>query len=129
MRTFGSYEKGTFKRYSGSSTATATLYSMEVAGARSVSFRFKRSNHSAGSSAFTVEATIDGDNWFAYNKLIDNVTNTNGQNLTRVAGKTLNSDSEAYVHADLAGEAITGMRVKVAETTDGTHEAESLVVY
>ena len=119
-------EKGTFEKGVLLNNLTASGLSVDVNayGAKRVTLRFVRSAHSAGSSAFTVEATLNGTDYFTYNFLIDHVTNTNAQTLTRVAGKTLNSNSEAVVSMDLENMAILGFRVRVVETTDGTHYAE-----
>lgn len=110
-------------------TATTTSREVQIMGAKKVSLRFKRSNHSAGSSAFSVETTLNGTDWFTYNLLIDNVANTNVQNITRVSGKTLASDTEAQVSLDLNSMAVMAFRVVVTETTDGTHYAEFLAEY
>jgi hypothetical protein len=40
------------------------------------------------SGVLTVTASVDGTNYAAYNMLISNATNTNGQTLTRVAATT-----------------------------------------
>ncbi|MBX3498107.1 MAG: hypothetical protein KF889_01585 [Alphaproteobacteria bacterium] len=103
-------------------TATTTSEAVNVEGLRRIGFQFKRANHSAGSSAFTVEGTINGADWTALNLIVSNATNTNAQTRTRVATVTLSSDTTALAFLeDLV--VLKAVRVKVTETTDGTHSA------
>lgn len=117
----GSFEYGILLN---SVTDTATSREVQAFDAKRIALRFVRTNHSSGSSAFIVEATLNGTDWFQYNMLIDNVANTNAQTLTRVSGKTLASNTEAQVSMDLQNMPVLAFRVKVTETTDGTHYAE-----
>jgi N-acetyl-beta-hexosaminidase len=103
-------------------TATATGQAINIECAEKVVFVFKRSNHSAGSTAFTVEVSGDGTTWLAYNKLISNVTNTNAQDLTRVASVSLASNTSSFVTMD-KDDGFKFVRVIATETTDGTHDA------
>lgn len=109
-------------------TATTTSAPIKVNAFRFLSLFVKRSNHSAGTSTFTVEVSCDYEEngsaatWVTYNKLVTNVTNTNAQNFTRVASVALNSDSSAFVTFD-STDAFTHVRVTVTEGTDGTHDA------
>jgi hypothetical protein len=103
-------------------TATTTSEPVSVEGLRSIGFQFKRANHSSGSSAFTVEGTINGTDWTGLNLIVSNATNTNAQTRTRVATVTLSSDTTALAFLeDLV--VLKAVRVKVTETTDGTHSA------
>lgn len=112
-------------------TATATGAQIDMQDAKKVVVVCKRSNHTAGSTAFTVQVSQDAmstaaasSTWVGYNKLIDNVTNTNAQALTRIATKTLSSNTTDFVTMDLKnGDAFRKMRVVATETTDGTHDA------
>jgi len=107
-------------------TATAVGQPIEVGNAKAISFVFKRSAHSSGSTAFTVEVSFDsGTTWIAYAKLISNVANTNAQTLTRVASVSLTSNTTVLY--TMEPEAITHVRVTATETTDGTHDAWVLV--
>ena len=108
-------------------TATTTSERVNIENAEKVSLVFTRANHSAGSSAFAVEVSIDGDNWVTFNKLISNATNTNVQNKTRVASVTLSSNTSTTVAMDLENDIYRWMRVTVTETTDGTHTAKALI--
>lgn len=108
-------------------TATTTSQKIWVGDYNRVAILFRRADHSAGSSAFTVKAGFgqyasDTPTMTAYNMLIDDVTNTNAQTLTRVNSKTLSTNGDAMVW--ISPEApITHLEVTVTETTDGTHSA------
>lgn len=110
-------------------TETTTSPSVAIEHACKVSFIFKRSNHAAGSSTFTVEVCPENDNvadadstWIAYNRLITNATNTNAQTITRVASVALSSDTTSIV--SMSPEDTFGkVRVVATEGTDGTHDA------
>ena len=108
-------------------TATTTSEEIIIAGAKKVSLMFTRANHSAGSSTFTVEVSLNGTTYVAYNKLISNVTNTNAQTLTRVASVALSSDTSALYSMDLQHDSIYSMKITVTEATDGTHTAQCLI--
>lgn len=111
-------------------TATTTSSAINVQGAESVGFLFKRANHAAGSTAFTVEGTIDGgSNWFALNVIQKNVTNTNAQTITRVASVSLASNTTEYCSLNLEDFPLEKIRVTATETTDGTHTALVYVKY
>lgn len=108
-------------------TATTTSEPINIENARRVSLLFTRANHSAGSSAFSVTVSLDGETYVAYNKLIDNVTNTNAQTLTRVASASLASDTSKVYALDLENDVFRWLKVTVTETTDGTHTAKVMI--
>lgn len=87
---------------------------------------FLTADVTSGNGVFTVEVSADGVNWVAYNKLIDNIINSNAQNLTRVASKTLNSDTTVFVSLS-PEDTFMFMRMKVDQTTDGTYNAIVLI--
>lgn len=107
--------------------ATTTSEEIVIAGAKKVSLMFTRANHAAGSSTFTVEVSLDGTTYVAYNKLISNVTNTNAQTKTRVASVALASNTSSLVSMDLENDAFYSMKITVTEVTDGTHTAQCLI--
>lgn len=121
----GAVAGGVFHTYTPLNAVTATTTSdpINIGGAKRVSFIFTRANHSAGSSAFSVEVSFDGTTWVAYNKLIANVANSNAQQLTRQAAPTLSSNTSEIFTMD-PDDAFPLVRVKVTETTDGTHTAK-----
>jgi hypothetical protein len=100
--------------------ATTTSSAFSVDGFSRVGLQFLAAGISAGNGVFTVEGTIDGINWVALSTLIDNAANTNVQTITRVASKTLSSNTSALVWLDnFLG--LTAIRVVVTRTTDGTY--------
>lgn len=102
--------------------ATTTSAAISVEKYRRIGFQFKRANHSAGSTAFTVEGTINGTDWTALSVIVSNATNTNAQTRTRVATVTLSTDTTALAWLeDLV--VLKAVRVVATETTDGTHSA------
>ena len=107
-------------------TDTTTSEEIVIAGAKKVSLMLTRANHTAGSSTFTVEVSLDGTTYVAYNKLISNVTNTNAQTKTRVASVALSSNTSSTVSMDLENDAFYSMKITVTEATDGTHTAQCL---
>lgn len=125
----GSVEKGTYQLLTPINAVTATTTSEEIviAGAKKVSFMFTRADHSAGSSTFTVEVSLDGTTFVAYNKLISNVANTNAQTLTRVASVALASNTSAFASMDLTSDTIYAIKITATEATDGTHTAQVLI--
>lgn len=123
-------------RFSTNSTvlSAVTTAGANTSGPQDVSMRSKMSLQftaaaiSAGNGVFTVEVTNSQDangtptNWVAYNRLTTNVTNTNGQNDTRVASVTLSSNTSAIVFFPL-GDYLRYMRVICTITTDGSYTA------
>lgn len=125
----GSITPGTYEVLTPINAVTATTTSEEIviAGAKKVSFVFTRANHSAGTSTFTVEVSLDGTTYVAYNKLISNVTNTNAQTLTRVASVALAANGSTYASMDLDHDAIYSIKITATEGTDGTHTATAII--
>lgn len=125
----GAITKGAYQVKTAINAATATTTSEEIviAGAKKVSFLFTRANHSAGSSTFTVDVSLDGVTYVDYNKLISNVTNTNAQNKTRVASVVLSADGSTLAALDLENDAIHSIKITATEATDGTHTAQVMI--
>jgi len=70
-----------------------------------------------------VQVSADGVNFVAYNMLIDNVTNTNAQNNTRVASKTLSSNTSVIVGLDTLSIGFKAIKVICTVTNDGSYSA------
>lgn len=103
-------------------TETTTSAVVNIEKYRRVGFQFKRADHSAGSTAFTVEGTVNGTDWTALSVIVSNVTNTNAQTRTRVASVSLAANGTALAFLeDLV--VLKAIRVIATETTDGTHSA------
>ena len=107
-------------------TDTATSSAQLVAGVRGIGIEFysaavEGTQDRAGNIKITV--SMDGGTTFRdYNMLIDNVVNTNVQNLTRVASKELTGVSSAILWMTpetLSG--ITNIKAVFTRTTAGTN--------
>lgn len=99
--------------------ATATSNDIPVASAKKVTLYMNRTNHSAGSSTFTVTGSVDGVTFVALNNIISQVTNTNAQTLTRVASVALASNTNAINGLDLSYLSLKAIRVVCTIATDG----------
>lgn len=108
-------------------TATTVAEPINIEDAEKVTFVLTRANHSAGSSALSVEVSLDKVNWVTFNKLISNATNTNAQTKTRVASVSLGANGSATAAMDLENDIFRWARVTATETTDGTHTVKALI--
>ena len=108
---------------------TFTSDPISLEGVKKATLQFIRADHSAGNGVFSVEVSNDGVNFVTYNKLIDNLVNTNAQNLVRVASSTLSTNTSKVYTLDLENDCYKSMRVTVTRTTDGTHSAIAAVQY
>lgn len=134
--TKGASEQGTFRLYTAlaATTTTASSTPINIAGAKKVTLFFSRGDTTgqgnSGSSAFSVTVSGDDSNYVQYNKLIDNVTNTNAQTLTRVGSVSLAAGTSTKTYSmDLDRDGFIGMKCGVIETTDGEHTCKVLVQY
>lgn len=110
-------------------TSTTTSDPINIENAHRVTFEFTRANHSAGSSAFAITVSVDGINYITFNKLIDNVTNTNAQQKTRVAGATLSSNTSKVYSMDLENDSYRFMKITATITTDGDATAKVSTIF
>lgn len=110
-------------------TATTTSSAIAIDDVKGVTWVLTRADHSSGSTSFAVTVSLDGTTYVTYNKLIDNVTNSNAQTLTRVAAKSLGSNTSATLYMDLEKEPWKFMKITATETTDGTHTAKAVLRY
>lgn len=92
--------------------ATTTSQRIPLKGVRKATVFITTDN----SWAFSVKASPDnGTTEVVYNKMITNVTNTNGQTITRVATTTINNTSECFT-LDLLQDAIESITVTGTRT-------------
>lgn len=106
-----------------------------IAGAEEVTVYFQRGDTTGqgniGTSTFFIQASPDGTNWYDYNKLIDNVTNANSQNLTRVgsvifsAAADYNNATATKAYSLSPEDAWYAIRCIVVEGTDGEHTCKA----
>lgn len=108
-------------------TETTESKAIAVNGAKNITLAMTRADHTSGSSAFSVTGTVDGTTYVTLNKLITNVTNTNAQTKVRDSSVTLSSDGSELASIDVEDLALLAIKVKVTETTDGTHTAKVLI--
>ena len=90
------------------STASANgsvIGTARVAGADKITFIFSRGDATgtgnAGTSTFNVAVSQDNSTWVGYNKLIDNVSNSNSQTITRVSSVALTGTTTKVYSMDL----------------------------
>ena len=110
-------------------TATTTSEKIYVEDAKKITLILTRANHDSGSSAFSVLASIDGTTYITINSMIEDLANTNAQNYTRVASITLASDGNTLAAVDCKNNQYKYIKIKVTETTDGTHTAKAYISY
>ena len=120
------YEEGIVKKVTIYDAVTADVdltsaEKIECVGAKAIALAITEGGTvNNRSAAFTVYVSIDGGVTFAqYNMLIDNVTNTNAQNLTRVASKTRNSAGTDILWFDPATLRVITHFKLVIDVTDG----------
>lgn len=105
-------------------TATGNGPAIGVRGADRITVEFTRSNHSAGSSAFSIQGSIDGGTtWHT----LDLVAHDGSR--TRAQGDTLSANASALHDVDISTAALTHIRGAVTETTDGTHSAKAIIKF
>lgn len=109
-------------------TVDTTGGAIEIGDRLLKSIQFVAASITSGNGVFTVEVTNDQDangapqNWVQYNRLTDNVTNTNAQQDARVASVTLSSNT-SKIYFFPAGDTFRYIRAKVDLTTDGIYSA------
>ena len=128
-----------------SATSTTAISPVNLTGVKKATFYFQRGDTTGvgnnGTSTFSVQISNTGNltpesEWITYNKLIDNVTNSNSQNLTRVASAAFASSTnlnnatgtKAY-SMDLTSDVIHYVRCIVVEVVDGEHTCKARVEY
>jgi hypothetical protein len=106
----------------GAVTVDTTGETFDVSKRQLKSIQFTAASIAAGNGVFTVEVSNDGTNFVAYNRLVDNLTNTNVQTDTRVGSVTLSSNT-SKVYFFPAGDYFRYVRAAVNMTTDGAYTA------
>jgi len=127
----GAIEKGTYKVLTLLDALTASGSSEEIviAGAKKITLFFTRANHSAGSSTFDVDVSLDGETYVDFNQLITNAANAITEGKVRVASVALSSNTTVAVSMDLEDATFYTMKVNVVEATDGTHSCKALIEF
>jgi len=126
-----------------STTTAATSTSISIAGAKKITAIFARSAHSSGLSKFAVEVSAifnrdtagaetgtQVDNEFlVFRKLIDNVDNSNSQQLTRVDSISLTANGTTTVSLDLTHDTYSRIRCTAERLADGTNNCQFIIEY
>ena len=116
-------------------TATATSNEQKCAGAKAIGLQIiGDADVSDRTLTLTVTVSMDGINYKAYSMLIDNTANSNGQQLTRVASKAVNSNTSEILWFTPETLGAIAYFKAVATINDGgaaagTFDVKSLVQY
>lgn len=110
-------------------TTTATSEAIDIEGASKVTLFLQDTSLNMGTSTYTFQVSVDGTNFVTYNRLIDNVTNTNSQNLTRVATKVFTSAGTAIYDMDIEQSAYKSLKVINTIEGNATSTVKSLIQY
>lgn len=103
-------------------TTTTTSAAYSTANRQLKSVQFTAASVTSGNGVFLVTVSNDGTNFVTYNRLTDNVTNTNGQTDTRVGSVTLSANG-TKIYFFPVGDYFQYVKVGVTRTTDGTYSA------
>ena len=124
------YTEGIVKIYTvhDAVTADATSDAIDIMGAKKVMLVFTATGISNRQADLTVDVSGDGSTFVDYNMLIDNVTNTNSQQLTRIATKNRSATGTdiLWMTPETLG-AIAYMKVAL-DVTDGASPAGNFTV-
>lgn len=105
-------------------SATTTSSSINIDGADRITLAFTVADVTGtglATSTFAVTVSVDDTNYVAYNKLVDNVTNANSEQLTRVGSVAMDSNATKFYSMDLQHDNFLFM--KVTDTITGTTTA------
>ena len=112
-------------------TASTTSSAIEIKGAKRVTL-FLDQDYVGGTgyiatTTYTFSVSNDDDTYVTYNKMIDNLANTNAQGLTRVASKVADAANQDYILSmDLDHDIFSSF--KVIATTDTASNLASTTV-
>ena len=114
-------------------TSTNAQDATNITGAKKVTFSFSRggtTGANTGTSTFSVQVSEDGSTWTTFNKLVDNVSNSISQNLTRVASVDLVAATTTKNYSmDLTYDLFKYVRCIVFEVIDGDHTCKATIGY
>jgi hypothetical protein len=104
-------------------TATTTSSAIDIKYAKRVTLMLTRADDNTGVSTFTVTGSLDNVTFIDLN-LITNAATTNAQTITRAASVAITNENASVLAAlDLEFGGYKYIKVKVTETTNGTHSA------
>ena len=101
-----------------------------IEGAKKVTFAFARGDTTGqgntGTSAFSIEVTHDGANWFSYKNLL---SATSTEIAPFASYSIAAATTTVFLSMDLTNDIFNGVRVIVNETTDGEHSASAKIEF
>ncbi len=103
-------------------SGTITGGSFAVGDRVKMSVQFISAN-STGSAVFTIEVSNDDTNWVTYNRLTDNVVNSDVQTDTRVAASSALATATSKMYFFPEGDHFEYVRATVTITTGGSYSA------
>jgi len=114
---------------SGAVVITSAKY--YVGSANRIGILIRRASHTAGTSAFALKASLDSEDtttptMTSFNLLLDNVTSAIDKTLTRVNGKTLSANGDAFLLVDPVA-IVNWLELTITNTTDGASSAYILL--
>ena len=119
------YSKKIIKLVNADTTTGAnTSGKLYVGNARKIGVLLRLGSHTSGNTVFTFKVGMEAEDgstaptMTTYNMMIDNVTNTNAQTITRIASKTLNANGDAMLWVSQETP-INYLEVDYNTTTDG----------
>ena len=113
-------------------TSTTTSSAIDIEGAKRVTLfldqDFVGGTNLFSTTTFAVTVSIDDTTYITYNKLIDNLTNSNSQNLTRVASKVVDDATDYILSMDLENDLFSSFKVSATTAmAEGTKLASTTV--
>jgi hypothetical protein len=116
-------------------TETTTSSDIPITNVKKITLLFTRADHSSGSSKFEVLGSVDGTTYQAV-MMIQNIAadagaGTSGEDIgyTRALSTTLSANGSETWALDLKYFNYKDIKIKVTETTDGTHTAKLIMEY
>ena len=102
-------------------TASTTSTGINIDGAKRVTMLLDQ-DYVGGSgylatTTYTFSASVDGLTYVTYNKLIDNLTNSNVQDITRVASKVADDGADYILSMDLTNDIFSYFKVIATTVT------------
>jgi len=109
-------------------TATTTSAAINISSAEKVTLYVTQQG--TGAVKHEVEVSLDGTTFVDYDKLIDNVANTNSQDITRVASKSFAAAGTETLDIDMSTGIFDSFRVVTSvSSTTASSTVQALIKY
>lgn len=113
--------------------ATTTSRAIDIRSAKRATLLLDTTPSASGyaTTTYAVTVSVDGDNYVTYNKLIDNVADTNAESLTRVASKNSSTNENLILSLDLSQDVFQYFKVSatIAWLTGTTISTSTVTAY